>query len=668
MTTHSIQQVHLLFKTHLDLGFTELAEQVKQRYFREYFPRASETARVLRERGGTERFIWTTGSWILYEYLEQASTQERAVIEQAILAGDLTWHALPVTTHSELFDASLFQYGLTLSHTLDRRFGRQTIAGKMTDVPGHTRAIVPLLAQAGVQFLHIGVNPASTTPDVPTLFVWRDQESKSEVLVMYQPGSYGDLTPVPGSDTALAFAHTLDNIGPQTSIQALEAFADVRARVPGAMVAASTLDAFARAILPHKAQFPVVTEELGDTWIHGTGSEPKKVGQYRALSRLRQQWLAEGRLSTQDVRYHPFSNALLQVGEHTWGMDEKKYLADYTHYSPEQLRGVRSDANFRLFASSWEEQRAYIRTAVEALDNSNEAKEAQTVLAHLEPVFPLIEGWQSVANRQKRLETRYFALEVSEQGALTWLQEKQSGRVWATPQHPLALFFYELFSQHEYERFFERYIWNKAETAVWAREDFTKPGIDQVVKTYQRWYPTLVSLHEREDEEAISLVLQMQMPQVSWQTYGAPRLVTLELTFPHHRPAIEITMQWFEKQANRLPEACWLSFQPAGTERGAWHLHKMGRWISPLEVVSCGNRTLHAVEQGARYREGTREVFLDTLDAPLIAPGTPALLDFPDRLPDMQHGLHINLYNNVWGTNFPMWYDENARFRFMLRF
>ena len=60
----------------------------------------------------------------------------------------------------------------------------------MTDVPGHTRAIVPLLAEAGIRFLHIGVNPASTPPRVPSLFRWRDP-SGVEVMVMYQRGAYG---------------------------------------------------------------------------------------------------------------------------------------------------------------------------------------------------------------------------------------------------------------------------------------------------------------------------------------------------------------------------------------------------------------------------------------------------------------------------------------------
>ena len=53
--------------------------------------------------------------------------------------------------------------------------------------------------------------------------------------------------------------------------------------------------------------------------------------------------------------------------------------------------------------------------------------------------------------------------------------------------------------------------------------------------------------------------------------------------------------------------------------------------------------------------------------SPLVAPGKPSLLDFNNDQPDMNGGMHFNLYNNIWGTNFPMWYDEDARFRFRLR-
>jgi len=31
-------------------------------------------------------------------------------------------------------------------------------------------------------------------------------------------------------------------------------------------------------------------------------------------------------------------------------------------------------------------------------------------------------------------------------------------------------------------------------------------------------------------------------------------------------------------------------------------------------------------------------------------------------------GMHFDLYNNLWGTNFPMWFEDDCRFRFRLIF
>ncbi len=51
----------------------------------------------------------------------------------------------------------------------------------------------------------------------------------------------------------------------------------------------------------------------------------------------------------------------------------------------------------------------------------------------------------------------------------------------------------------------------------------------------------------------------------------------------------------------------------------------------------------------------------------LIAETDPSLLNFNNIKPMDSDAVYFNLYNNVWGTNFPMWYDENARFRLILR-
>jgi hypothetical protein len=657
----SVEVVHLVFKTHLDIGFTDLAANVVEAYIDRFIPQAIEVARELRERGGRERLIWTTGSWLIYEYLERAGPEERELLENAIATGDVAWHGLPFTTHSELVDPGLFEYGLGLARELDGRFGRETIAAKMTDVPGHTRAIVPLLAAAGIRFLHVGVNPGSTPPEVPPVFVWRDPGGE-EVVVMYQGGGYGDLVTVPGMTEALAFAHTGDNLGPQSADEVVEAFEDLRTRFPGARVVASTMDAFARALLAQRPSLPVVTGEIGDTWIHGVGSDPLKVSRYRELCRLRARWLSEGLARPEDLA--AFSRRLLMVPEHTWGLDEKTFLADYDNYAADELRRVRDDASFARQEASWAEQRAYVDEAVGLL-SEHLAKEA---LAAIEPGRPRTAGFSPVTEAAPH-ETAHFAVGFDpDSGALDHLRDLETGRLWASEGGGiLALLRYQAFTHEDYSRFLRQYIIDKRENRGWAAEDYGKPGIERYAGEGGSWAFRLAGLRERRDAAGHHFLAELDAPDGVPEGYGCPGCATVEITLPHDERAIYLDLCWFDKPASRLPEALWLSFAPEAPKAGGWTLEKLGRRISPREVVRCGNRKLHAVTGPVEYRDERGGLLLEALDAPLVAPGEPSLLDFNNRQPPLRRGMHFNLYNNVWGTNFRMWYGEDARFRFALR-
>ena len=101
----------------------------------------------------------------------------------------------------------------------------KTVAAKMTDVPGHTRAMVPELANAGLKFLHLGVNPASSVPDVPPLFRWKAPDGQ-EIVVMYN-GDYGEFTEIGDTGAALYFAHTGDNRGPQSAEEIRRLYKDI---------------------------------------------------------------------------------------------------------------------------------------------------------------------------------------------------------------------------------------------------------------------------------------------------------------------------------------------------------------------------------------------------------------------------------------------------------
>ncbi|HEX6385788.1 MAG TPA: DUF5054 domain-containing protein, partial [Anaerolineae bacterium] len=659
-----VKTVHTIFKTHLDLGFTDLAQSVVAQYFDEYIPQAIETAARLRQLGRRERFIWTTGAWLIYEFLEKASPGERKRLEAAIEAGDITWHALPFTMHCELMDASLFRYGLRLAQELDRRFGKRTITAKMTDVPGHTRAIVPLLAEAGIRFLHIGVNEASRMPDVPPVFVWRD-DGGAEIVVMYQH-SYGGAMILSGMPDAITFAHTLDNVGPQSAEQVIHIFREIERAFPQANVIASTLDAYAQALLSIRSRLPVVTQEIGDTWIHGVATDPKKVSQFHELCRLRNQWLGNPATGPDEQTLDLFSRHLLLVAEHTWGLDVKVHLADTISYGRNHFDSARAQANFQKVAASWAEQRAYLEGAIEALGNSPFAREAHARLKAIEPGIPDGDGYAIVSDLSRDFDTTHFVLRFNPScGAVAGLLDKKSGQRWASSDHLLGLVRYQTFSQPDYDRYLAQYLASRPE---WAEPDFSKPGLARAGGESRWWQPVLSRLRWRENEAGHYFLLEMKLPDVCIVQYGGPRFITLALLAPKQEPALLFDLQWFQKPANRQPEALWFSFCPLTGVDGKWTMDKMGKHISPLDVVRNGNRKLHAVGRGVFYSDDQRGLIVETLDAPLVAPGKPSLLNFDNEQPLLEKGMHFNLYNNVWGTNFPLWYDEDARFRFALRF
>jgi hypothetical protein len=194
--------------------------------------------------------------------------------------------------------------------------------------------------------------------------------------------------------------------------------------------------------------------------------------------------------------------------------------------------------------------------------------------------------------------------------------------------------------------------------------DLTKPGMEKASGGHLAVCPRLAGLWRKTGGGAESLVAQLLMPPRLCREYGAPGELWLTLYAADAAAALDLDLQWFDKKATRLPEALWCSFNPKLREPAQWRLDKLGQWIDPADTVPAGGRHLHAVWSGVRCGGSDGALSIETLDAPLVAPGCRALLRCHDRALPLHQGMHFNLYNNVYGTNFTMWYDQDARFRF----
>ena len=156
-----LEEVIVVFKTHFDIGYTDFAESVVRKYGSSMIEGALYNLEVSKTLPPEERFVWTLPAWPMQQILNRSSTATRARAEAALIDGNFAIHAMPITFETEASDlenlARCFQFSTDISKKYGLELPRDA---KMTDVPSHSWFLPTLLKNAGVDFLHLGCNPA----------------------------------------------------------------------------------------------------------------------------------------------------------------------------------------------------------------------------------------------------------------------------------------------------------------------------------------------------------------------------------------------------------------------------------------------------------------------------------------------------------------------------
>lgn len=378
--TNRLEQIIVVFKTHFDIGYTDLASNVVQRYRTSMIDQALRVVDQNRDLPPAQQFVWTIPGWPMTQIAEnwpgQTPERQRRVLA-ALKDGRFAVHALPFSTHTEWLEMEDLVRGLGYSSRLARSAGQPLPRdAKMTDVPCHSWFVPTLLRHAGVDFLHLGCNAASSSPDVPPLFWWEGPDG-SRLLTMYSASGYGTgLVPPAGwpHKTWLALIHTGDNHGPPTPEEVKNLLQEAAQTLPSVPVKIGRLSDFSDALLAEKPTLPVVRGDMPDTWIHGPMCDPaggQLARQVRPLIWATESLYAHAgawglRLpSIQDGIARAAENSLL-YGEHTWG----GALYWVTQYSAgkrlpygDEWAELRRQGKYERLEASWDEHSAYIRKA-----------------------------------------------------------------------------------------------------------------------------------------------------------------------------------------------------------------------------------------------------------------------------------------------------------------
>ena len=698
MLQQNISTIYLVSSCHLDVGFADSAANIVNRYFDDFFPRAIMIANTLRKYGGKERLVFTTHTYLVSLYLDCPPNmglhcpddEAKGSFKDAVTRGDITWHAFPFNSEPEyLLRPLMVEAGFNLTHRLDDMFGRpRTVTMSQRDVPGMTSNIIPVMVKAGVKAVTVGVNSASMPPAVPSVFQWQHNTTNTRVLAMWHPGGYGgtkgisldSMVIVPGMSQALAFAIRNDNSGPPSILEVFKNYASLKELFPKATIIASGYDPFVLELMQHQDQLAIVSGEIGDTWIYGTASDPWKTQQFYSIIDTWERsvrWSPE--LYLDDVRIQNFSRLLIKNGEHTWGKDVKTYLGDWTNWGNEAFLAHINTAPYQDMIASWLEQRSWgIDYALEALADHPLLKDIELELEKL-----MFDGYVSTSGyRQESNPSVVYVLpvhggtisiqfDVASGNIIMFTDSRVSNGSLASRGQPLAQIVYQTFNNKSYDAFLSEYLYTKTS---WADKDLGKHGLN--VSALQLMSPSIKTMWSNLNKALMEYHFLVQLTfndSTVVSEYGAPQTLWLEVMI-NNDTQLNLTLYIVNKTATRLPESLSLYFDPVAKDDSRMFVTKLGSLVDVDSVVKNGSQHLHS-SQAVTYTNpsSTKQIVFESLDTSVLCVGIPNPFPTPPSHPVENDGFAFNIFNNIWGTNYVMWYpyveeDKSSKYRFTMKY
>eukprot|EP01084_Bolivina_argentea_P044399 81701_1 len=729
---NTIKTVHVIASNHLDVGFTDYMVDVVNTYWHNYYNQIWSIQNSLSTYNIT--FSYLTHSWLLSLYLQCPpntglicpSDLQKQFVLNLLSNQTLTFHAFPFNSENELYDKSLFEYGLWLSTkylpSLISNNYESPMVMSQRDVPGITRSVIPLLIKHNISALSIGCNdqsaPPSITQDVDyisQIFMWKDIISNQSIITMIHKNGYGgisynDAVLINGYDQALIYNWNGDNLGPYNYTQYIQQLQQIESEFPNANIIFSTLNNYIKNLLNHPniiETLPVITAEIGDSWEYGTNSDPKKLAKFRVASNLRSKYLSEGKVNLNSYSFNNFSRFLLKNGEHTFGITFGKLNTSINAWSNAQLNKAINTRNADIIeiVASWNEQRRFgIDYALEALSlskNKNEIDLYNDILNEYkiidnikEPNINNTNQWLKVDNHSQIfiIDNKLQIQFNSTSGALQKLYNINTNVDYIndSSEYGFGLFYYTTRTENDFKQWFvDEYSYDGPTSNCTYHKAYCKNGLQENADPkHQNLNSNLVNLYQNiENKNVFVCEMDMGMHQNNLKTfYGAANKMYSIFNFSNIN-SINIQLILMNKTYTRIPENLYFVFN-GNIKYENCFVTKLGEKININDVMLNGTKHLHFIEPNFNLsfvecisnngKGSIRIQGIDTGNVAFVANKTNNNGDLYSTFPvplnisnDLQKGFAFVLFDNVWDTNFPYWMpfdanDMNSVFRFNL--
>jgi hypothetical protein len=339
--------IYLMPHSHVDIGYTKVQTEVERDQMR-FLDESMEAARKTAKYPAGAQFKWNSEVlWAVDAWLKEAPKDKRTAFIRAVKDGWIELNALYGNELTALCRPEELVRLLGLACRLRKEHGVPIQSAMISDVPGYTWGMVPVMAGSGVKYFSIGPNPGDRIGftlnewgDRP--FYWVSPAGNQKILCWVHGRGYASFHrgPLRDGERIFEYLHDLEetrfpydlvglryNIGgdngpPDVQLSEFVRDWNARYRWPRVLIATAS-EMFREFERRYGDDIPSVSGDFTPYWEDGAASSALETAINRsAAERLVQ---AETLWSMLDPKGYPegdFREAWRNVilyDEHTWG-------------------------------------------------------------------------------------------------------------------------------------------------------------------------------------------------------------------------------------------------------------------------------------------------------------------------------------------------------------
>ncbi|MEE4256095.1 MAG: hypothetical protein V2I47_03575 [Bacteroidales bacterium] len=375
--------LYLLHHSHSDIGYTHHQHEVEKMHHG-FFGEAVDLFDMTKEYPEGSRFKWNVEvCWAVESYLEQCSPEQKQDFIRAVQQGGIGLDALWANQLTGICSPEELIQLVQRSSMIAEECGVLLRSAMITDIPGYTWSLVPVLAKSGIRYFSPGTNVFHRIGDIKDTwgdkpFYWVSKSGQDSILTWFPARGYswfhtglGSGEPrnllteepifeylddlknnlYPYDMSIIRYNIGSDNGPPHKALPDIVRNWNEKYLTPRLHIA-TTAEAFALFEEKYASELPSFAGDLSPYWEDGAASSARETAMVnQAAERLEQAltlWVLSG---NRDYPYSRIDEAwknILFFDEHTWG----SWNSISAPHDPFTLNQWKTKQSFALSADS----------------------------------------------------------------------------------------------------------------------------------------------------------------------------------------------------------------------------------------------------------------------------------------------------------------------------